>query len=184
MPNWTHTTLVMVLLLIKCTELQYSPPNNSTSDTPVKEASKPTMSPGEGDYGGYGWGDYQFSEYTLDEVHRGPPNIECYTCHYSKWKGYEQGMANCDDPFNAQGIPIVVCEGLCAKTRTKIGSKEYMIFRSCLPNCKDISDNTSSVECCFGTKCNGAHVAGLLIAANVTICCTIFMLGVFFMCML
>ena len=112
-----------------------------------------------GDYGGYGTGEYSrnfYYEYKLEKIEPEPVIFDCYTCHYTKMEYHEQGMPNCDDPFDDSGIPSVQCEGLCAKTKAIIGKGEYMISRSCLPNCKNIYDQTSTVECCFGSKCNGA----------------------------
>lgn len=110
-----------------------------------------------GDYGDYG--DYQddkfIEEYKLDPIVPEPVVVECYTCHYAKTEYHEQGMPNCNDPFQADGIPVVKCEGWCARTKSIISDKEYMLIRSCLPNCKNIYDESSTVECCFGSKCNG-----------------------------
>ena len=111
-----------------------------------------------GDYGGYGNWDYEISfyEYKLEEIRPTQPIIDCYTCHYTKKEYYDLGMPNCDDPFNNKGIPIVSCQGLCGRTKSILGYDQYMIIRSCLPNCKNIYDAVTTVECCFGHRCNGA----------------------------
>ena len=111
-----------------------------------------------GDYGGYGNWDYEISfyEYKLEEIRLTQPIIDCYTCHYTKKEYYDFGMPNCDYPFNNKGIPIVSCKGLCGRTKSILWYEQYMIIRSCLPNCKNIYDAVTSVECCFGHRCNGA----------------------------
>ena len=112
-----------------------------------------------GDYGGYGSWDYGKSvywEYTLEKIEPKPVVLECYTCLYTKMKYHEHGMPNCDEPFQGHGVPVVTCQGLCAKTRSVIGDGEYIMTRSCLPDCKTIYDDLSTTECCYGNKCNGA----------------------------
>lgn len=111
-----------------------------------------------GDYGGYGGGygaTRFYYEYELEKPK--PEPMQCYTCHFSKRQHHEQGMANCDEPFREEGIPLITCDGACARTRTVIGDGEYMLIRSCLPNCKNVAGPLSIVECCYGTKCNGAR---------------------------
>jgi hypothetical protein len=111
-----------------------------------------------GDYGGYGDGDYAINayEYSLEKLEPKPIVFECYTCHFTKMKFHEHGMPNCDVPFRAEGVPVLRCEGLCATTKSIIGRDEYMITRSCLPNCQTIYDVISTVECCYGHRCNGS----------------------------
>ena len=87
--------------------------------------------------------------------------LECFTCHFSNTQDHNQGMKNCDEPFYEEGIPTINCDGSCAITNTSLGNKDYMIVRSCLPNCKDISDPASSVKCCSTTKCNGRTVRNM-----------------------
>ena len=116
-----------------------------------------------GDYAGYGNGDYGrdlYYEYSLDKIEHEPVILECFTCHYSRMEYHEHGMVNCDEPFSEEGVPTVQCKGLCAVTKTLLGRKgkeeeEYMLIRSCLPNCKNIYDQDSSTRCCFGYRCNG-----------------------------
>ena len=79
----------------------------------------------------------------------------CFTCHFSRTEEHDQGMKNCDEPFTEEGIPSIKCEGPCAVTNTSMGEYSYMIMRSCMPNCKDISDPESTVTCCSTNKCNG-----------------------------
>ena len=136
------------------------------------------------DYDGYGDGAYHFSEYTLDGYDNDKQAFECYTCHFSKRRGHEHGMANCDDPFNKEGIPTITCNGLCAKTKTFIADGEYMLIRSCLPNCKDMADTIATVECCHGSKCNGSKVMTMLVVANLTVCSFVLILGVAFCCIM
>ena len=112
-----------------------------------------------GDYGGYGSYDYGKSyhwEYKLEKIEPKPVVLECYTCTYTKMEYHEHGMPNCDEPFQDHGVPVVTCQGLCAKTKSVIGDGEYMMIRSCLPDCKTIYDDLSTTECCYGNKCNGA----------------------------
>lgn len=92
-----------------------------------------------------------------DDSNTGPilRPIACYTCHYSRMDGVEQGMPNCNEPFIKEGIPVIICDGYCAKTKTILGDGEYMLTRSCMPNCRSITDAMSSVRCCYGPKCNG-----------------------------
>ena len=122
-----------------------------------------------GDYGGYGYGEYGINpyEYTLDKIEPAPIILKCYTCHYTKMKYHEHGMPNCDEPFKENGIPVVTCNGLCAKTKSVIGPKEYIINRSCMPNCQTIYDEASTVECCYGNKCNGAKSGGSVHMPNI-----------------
>jgi hypothetical protein len=66
-------------------------------------------------------------------------------------------MANCDDPFDERWIPVVPWVGFCAITRSVLsGYETYMVIRSCMPNCRNIYDDGTNVECCFGNLCNGA----------------------------
>ena len=97
-----------------------------------------------------------FLEYELERVTYKPVILQCYTCHFTQKEFYDFGMANCDDPFDERGVPVIDCQGFCAKTRSILGYEQYMIIRSCLPNCKNIYDEVTSVECCFGNLCNGA----------------------------
>ena len=100
----------------------------------------------------YGEG-YAFYDIPTEEK---PEPATCYTCHFSKTSGHAQGMSNCDEPFNATGIPTINCKGSCATTKTTLGDGEYMIIRSCLPRCKDLREPHSSVNCCSGSNCNGS----------------------------
>ena len=133
-----------------------------------------------------GFGAYYFSEYTLEGYHdSSEPAEECYTCHFSRRKGHEHGMANCDDPFSEAGIPVIKCYGgSCAKTTTTIGDGEYMLIRSCLPNCKDMADSAATVECCRGSKCNGSKVLTTMVVANLTVCGFVLMLGMIVCCVM
>ena len=98
-----------------------------------------------------------FYDYELEKIKHKPVILRCFTCHYTKRESYDYGMANCDDPFDERGIPVVYCEGFCAITRSVLaGYETYMVIRSCLPNCKNIYDEETKVECCFGNLCNGA----------------------------
>lgn len=93
-----------------------------------------------------------------DYIVKKPDPLVCFTCHYSRSQGHDQGMRNCDEPFREDGIPTIQCYGSCAITNTSSGHDDYMIVRSCLPNCKDITDPASSVKCCSSDKCNGRTV--------------------------
>ena len=177
---WIHNTCSQVYSSYEYNDKNKEPhqpghPGQDNYQYPGQGHEKPGNAYDGYDYGGYGGGsDYYgaggFYDYTLEEYNAKPKIMECYTCHYSKHKYHEQGMPNCDEPFHNEGIPTIHCEGLCATTRTIIGDEEYMLIRSCLPNCKDIVDPVSSVQCCFGERCNGAvaGVAGLM--ANITVC--------------
>ena len=103
----------------------------------------------EGLYDGEG---YAFYEHPIEPD---PEPIMCYSCHYSKTKQHEQGLKNCDEPFNVTGIPMMSCKGSCATTRTTFDGEDYMLIRSCLLDCHNMSEVDSSVECCNRSKCNG-----------------------------
>ena len=108
--------------------------------------------------------------------------IRCFTCHFTRLSDHTQGMSNCDDPFQEEGIPTVDCQGLCGKTRTVIGNGEYMLIRSCLPNCKDMADEHTTLECCYGEKCNGSLPSGYILESDPTLCTIVFILGIVFFC--
>ena len=111
-----------------------------------------------GDYGGYSdYGEGLYDANKLKKTDPTPQIIECYSCHYSYISHHIQGMPNCADPFREAGIPTVPCDGLCATTKIIMSEHGYMLSRSCLVNCKNISDPVSSVECCIGSKCNGRN---------------------------
>ena len=94
--------------------------------------------------------------------------ITCYTCHFSRSHGHNQGMKNCDAPFIEAGIPSIQCRGSCAVTNTTISKEEYMVIRSCLPNCKDITEpESSSVTCCGINKCNGQKPRSLVLVTGI-----------------
>ena len=155
-----------------------------------KDYAAPEESPGEDTHieydiyenMDYGFGAYSFNEYVIPDTE--PIVLDCYTCHYSKHKYHEQGLPNCDDPFQEEGIPTIKCEGLCAKTRTVLGDNEYMLIRSCLPNCRDIVEPESSVYCCFGERCNGAKAGAFQTTASLTVCSVVIVFGVIFLCIM
>ena len=129
---------------------------------PSPNAPSPSPTPDHvydgGDYGGYDdyAARYHYYSYRQEEEEAEPALTECYTCHYSIIDHHVQGMPNCAEPFKADGIPTVFCDGRCARTKTIVGQYDFMLIRSCLPNCKTIKDPYSTVQCCAGNKCNGA----------------------------
>ena len=126
----------------------------------------------DGLYDGEG---YAFYEHPLEEE---ADPVTCYTCQYSKTQNHEQGMSNCNVPFNESGIPTISCRGLCAVTKTRLGTKDYMIVRSCLPNCKDMDDSESTVRCCEGVKCNGRVKDVFIVASSLGVTAgSVFLLG-------
>ena len=101
-----------------------------------------------------------------------PVRVKCYTCHFSSMSQHIHGMPHCDEPFKEEGVPVVSCEGACAITKNLLdtssspssssssslsssSSRDYMLSRSCLPNCKDMHDAYAVVKCCHGNLCNG-----------------------------
>ena len=112
------------------------------------------------------------SDYELEKIRVRPVVAECFTCHYTKKESFDFGMSNCDERFDRRGIPTVTCEGFCATTKSILGYEQYMIIRSCLPNCRNIYDEVTNVECCFGNLCNGLKSAatGLLRSNLLCIC--------------
>ena len=111
-------------------------------------------------------GTNDFYDYELEKINYKPVISVCYTCHYTQKDWYDFGMANCDEPFDYRGIPVVSCEGYCAVTKSILGYEQYMIVRSCLPNCKNIYDEGTSVQCCFGNLCNGAQNGSTMFVAE------------------
>ncbi len=94
-------------------------------------------------------------EYDLDELRASVPvTMACYVCHFRKNNSHEHGMPNCEEKsFDNANVPVVECEGLCGVTI--ITDKDlYMIIRSCLPNCRNMYDGVTSVNCCYGDRCN------------------------------
>ena len=120
---------------------------------------------------------YAFYVHPIEEE---PDPVACYTCHYSRTSKHEQGMTNCDDPFNEKSIPIISCKGQCAVTRTTLAPDDYMIIRSCLPNCKDLHEPDSSVECCEGERCNGRKAGSYILASSLGVVGAVFIAGLLF----
>ena len=185
--QYLQETLLLLLIWVHNTHSQvYSSYDYKDKDkAPHKPSGEPDnyqYYPGNGydrynNYDNYDsnnyYGGISFYDDTLEEYNDAKPKtMECYTCHFSKYKYEEQGMPNCDEPFQDEGIPTITCEGLCAKTRTIIGEGEYMLIRSCLPNCKDIRDPISHVECCYGERCNGAVAGAAGLMASLSVCGT------------
>ena len=102
--------------------------------------------------------------YDLHDLRDNRHPIECYVCHYRRMRKHRQGMLNCDENQSIDStIPVVRCDGLCAVTKSLTGRGEYMIVRSCLPNCKNVRDVLTSVKFCYGDRCNSATtLSGLL----------------------
>lgn len=100
--------------------------------------------------------DYPAMDYGQD-YNQGETSILCYVCTYHVRQGHTSGLENCRDPFYKYSIPEVECQGPCAKIYSKAGDTEYTINRSCLPNCKDMSDELGYTECCYNSLCNGAQ---------------------------
>ena len=114
----------------------------------------------EGGYN-YGGGGYDYGDDSNGKSATGPVYriVSCYVCHYTKTLNHEQGLSNCDDPFLPDGIPLVNCDGFCARTKTKMSEGGTMIIRSCLPNCKNVKNHVISIECCVGAECNSATLS-------------------------
>ena len=124
----------------------------------------------------YGEG-YAFYEHELEEE---VDLVTCYTCHYSVTLQHEQGMINCHEPFNRTGIPQIQCHGSCAVTKTWLQHADFMIVRSCLPNCKNILEPKSVVSCCSGTLCNGERKEVYVVAASLGSVGVVFIMGLIF----
>ena len=184
-------------------------PSEESKDTPPQQDLPNGVNDNLYDEEGYAFYEHEIgAEYEDD-----PDVVMCYTCHFSRTHAHEQGMKNCDEPFNETGIPTILCRGSCAKTKTWMRSgkkkriskkkkkseedsgktdvavsadtyddyaEEYMIIRSCLPNCKNIEDPDSSVECCTGTKCNGARPDVYVVASSLGAIGVVFTLGLFY----
>ena len=167
-----HAALLLLLLWLHhaCSQV-YSDYNDHKSTENEATDYKNWYENYDGDYGGYSWGSNYgggYYEYSLEEYNTGPILLECYTCHFSKRKKHSHGMPNCDEPFKEDGIPTIQCDGQCGRTKMVIGDGEYMMIRSCLPNCHNIDDPLSSVECCGFSKCNGARAGSGRIIMDLT----------------
>ena len=70
--------------------------------------------------------EYMLYEYPapLPDSKDASKKVICFTCHYAKTSQHEQGMKNCDEPFNKSGIPVVECNGSCAASRSTFDKKK------------------------------------------------------------
>ncbi len=82
----------------------------------------------------------------------------CYSCTFQVLSGHEAGSPNCGDPFVAEGIPRVACDGPCAKIYNKDPTNGLEIWvRLCLPYCQSETPvkGLGYTDCCDGHLCNG-----------------------------
>ena len=82
----------------------------------------------------------------------------CYTCsyHVKKKENMTAGYPNCEDPFNASGIPTHPCQGSCAVIYHEISTEEFFWTRTCVPNCENETQDNNYVHCCEWNLCNSS----------------------------
>ncbi|KAK2180146.1 hypothetical protein NP493_456g00005 [Ridgeia piscesae] len=67
------------------------------------------------------------------------------------------GMEGCNKTnFIKTGIPEVTCPGPCATIYQKLGDKQFLLTRNCVPSCKERWSDTGTTECCYSSLCNAA----------------------------
>ena len=103
---------------------------------------------------------YEAIEYDLEEIRVTPGLMSCYSCYFSSRFHGRHGSVNCDEPFQPDGIPIVQCHGMCARTRVTLVDGQYMVIRGCMKSCKSMYNGHTTLKCCYRHGCNSAR--GLL----------------------
>ena len=93
------------------------------------------------------------------------PVIKCYTCVSHIRDGLHSGTQSCGEPFKEHGIPEVECEGACTKIYHHVGDEEHTLHRTCLPHCKESSDENGFTTCCYSDLCNGATSVGSVMSS-------------------
>ncbi|KAK2180144.1 hypothetical protein NP493_456g00013, partial [Ridgeia piscesae] len=89
------------------------------------------------------------SEYTDYSSNNEQETIQCYSCHYEIRNGHTSGMEGCDKGgFIKTGIPDTIYQ--------KLGDKQFLLTRNCVPSCKERWTETGTTECCYTSFCNAA----------------------------
>jgi hypothetical protein len=88
----------------------------------------------------------------------------CYNCTHTTVLGFEVGEKGCLDPFNAAGISMIPCDGVCVKRRLE--GDIPVIMRTCHTalegDCVELNGfeispgNSVYQHCCSGNLCNSA----------------------------
>lgn len=101
----------------------------------------------------YGQQDYGQQDYVVKPVDR---RIPCYSCTYQEHDGHAQGTVNCNEPFNSDEVPQVMCNGSCAMVHIWVNKPtDFMLGRNCRPVCKEAVTENMYIRCCSTKLCNG-----------------------------